>query len=159
MDSSHETIDVRQDGRRVFVTLDRPEVLNAQNEAFLRDFLDVTAGLAGRDDFDAVAVRSSCDHWGAGLDLKAAAEGWRLTAKTVEWWETALRHLETIKQLVVALIDGYCLGGGLQLALACDLRSEIADTDNRDYRRGLIARRDRLRALLDQVGGPVVRTP
>ena len=40
-----------------------------------------------------------------------------------------------------------------------DLRSEIADTDNRDYRRGLIARRDRLRALLDQVGGPVIRTP
>jgi hypothetical protein len=29
MSSSHETIDVRQDGRRVFVTLDRPEVLNA----------------------------------------------------------------------------------------------------------------------------------
>src|SRR5205085_10320894 len=45
MDSSHETIDVRQSGRHVFVTLDRPEVLNAQNEAFLRDFLDVTAGL------------------------------------------------------------------------------------------------------------------
>ena len=122
MSGSHETIDVTQRGRRVFVTLDRPEVLNAQNEAFLRDFLDVTAGLVGRDDFDAVAVRSSGDHWGAGLDLKAAAEGWRLTAKTTEWWETALRHFETIPQLVVALIDGYCLGGGLQLALACDLR-------------------------------------
>ena len=122
MSCSHETIDVRQDGRRVFLTLDRPEVLNAQNEAFLRELLDVTSSLLGRDDFDAVALRSSCDHWGAGLDLKAVAEGWRLTAKTTEWWETALRHLETVPQLVVALIDGFCLGGGLQLALACDLR-------------------------------------
>jgi enoyl-CoA hydratase/carnithine racemase len=119
---SYETLDVHQDGRRVFLTLDRPEVLNAQNEAFLRELLDVTAGLVDRRDFDAVALRSSCDHWGAGLDFKAVAGGWRLTPTTTEWWETALRHFETIPQLVVALIDGYCLGGGLQLALACDLR-------------------------------------
>ena len=93
----------QQVGRRVFVTLDRPEVLNAQNETFLRELLDVTTGLVDRDDFDAVAIRSSCDHWGSGLDLKAVAAGWRLTAASSEWWETALHHLETIKQLVVAL--------------------------------------------------------
>jgi enoyl-CoA hydratase/carnithine racemase len=62
-------MDVRQDGRHVSVTLDRPDVLNAQNEAFLRDFLEVTSALAGRDDFDVVAVRSSTEHFGAGLDL------------------------------------------------------------------------------------------
>ncbi|HKY78212.1 MAG TPA: enoyl-CoA hydratase/isomerase family protein [Acidimicrobiia bacterium] len=122
MRSSHETMDVHQEGRRLYLTLDRPEVLNAQNEPFLRDFLEVTSELKDRDDFDVVAVCSSSDHFGAGLDLKAAADGWRLNTTTVEWWEVALHHLETIKQLVVALIDGFCLGGGLQLALACDLR-------------------------------------
>jgi len=38
-----------------------------------------------------------------------------------------------------------------------DLSLEIADTDNAEFRRGLVARRDRLRALLDQVGGPLAR--
>jgi hypothetical protein len=36
-----------------------------------------------------------------------------------------------------------------------DLSPEIADTDNPDYRRELIARRDRLRGLLDRFGGPL----
>jgi predicted RNA binding protein with dsRBD fold (UPF0201 family) len=39
-----------------------------------------------------------------------------------------------------------------------DLSLEIADTDNAEFRRGLQARRDRLQALLDQVGGPLART-
>jgi enoyl-CoA hydratase/carnithine racemase len=47
------------------VTLDRPEALNAQNEAFLREFLEVTSGLTDRDDFDVVTIRSSSDHFGA----------------------------------------------------------------------------------------------
>jgi len=39
-----------------------------------------------------------------------------------------------------------------------DLSLEIADTDNAEFRRGLQARRDRLQALLDRVGGPLART-
>ncbi len=42
MSAAFETMDVRQDGRRIVITLDRPKTLNAQNEAFLREFLEVT---------------------------------------------------------------------------------------------------------------------
>ena len=41
---SHETADVRQEGRRVFVTLCRPEIHNAQNAALMRDLLAITEG-------------------------------------------------------------------------------------------------------------------
>jgi enoyl-CoA hydratase len=37
-------------------------------------------------------------------------------------WETALRKLETLDAVVIAAIHSHCIGGGLQIALACDLR-------------------------------------
>jgi enoyl-CoA hydratase/carnithine racemase len=119
---SHETVDVRQDGRRVFITLCRPEIHNAQNDALIADLLDVTTGLRNRDDFDAVALQSSSDHWCTGLDMKAHSEGWRPDREFAIAWDTAIANLQKLDQIVVGLIDGYCLGGGIQLALACDLR-------------------------------------
>ena len=75
MSSSHETMDVHQEGRRIIVTLDRPKALNAQNEAFLRDLLDVTSGLVDRDDFDAVGSRRAegvlaPSQWEEGLRIR-----------------------------------------------------------------------------------------
>ncbi|WP_051580165.1 enoyl-CoA hydratase/isomerase family protein [Pseudonocardia acaciae] len=120
---SHQTLDVRQEGRRVFLTLCRPEVHNAQNEALINDLHDATNGLRDRDDFDAVAIGSLGDHWCTGLDMKAAQQhGWRPSRESAERWDTAIANLQAIDQVVVGLIDGYCLGGGIQLAMACDLR-------------------------------------
>jgi enoyl-CoA hydratase/carnithine racemase len=119
---SHETADVRQEGRRVFITLCRPEVNNAQNTALMNDLLDITEGLRDRDDFDAVAIRSSSDHWCTGLDMKEFAARGGVDPGSAERWDTMLANLRALDQLVVGLIDGYCLGGGVQLAAACDIR-------------------------------------
>jgi enoyl-CoA hydratase/carnithine racemase len=119
---SHETADVRQDGRRVFITLCRPEIHNAQNAALMRDLLDITEGLRDRDDFDAVAIRSSGEHWCTGLDMKELGARGSLDPTSAECWDSMLANLRSLDQVVVALIDGYCLGGGVQLAIACDIR-------------------------------------
>jgi enoyl-CoA hydratase/carnithine racemase len=119
---SHETVDVSQEGRRVFVTLCRPEIHNAQNTALIRDLLEIVEQLQGRDDFDAVALRSSSEHWCTGLDMKEARIGWRPDLTDARRWEQVLAGLRSLDQVVVGLIDGYCLGGGVQLATGCDLR-------------------------------------
>jgi len=119
---SHETADVRQEGRRVFVTLCRPEIHNAQNAALVRDLLDITEGLRNRDDFDAVAIESFGDHWCTGLDMKEHAVRGHPDARMVEGWDRMLANLRSLDQVVVGLIDGYCLGGGVQLAVGCDIR-------------------------------------
>ena len=119
---SHETADVRQEGRRVFITLCRPEIDNAQNVALMKDLLDITEGLRDRDDFDAVAIRSSSDHWCTGLDMKEFNARGGADPASAERWDTMLANLHSLDQLVVGLIDGYCLGGGVQLAAACDIR-------------------------------------
>jgi enoyl-CoA hydratase/carnithine racemase len=119
---SHETVDLCQDGRRVVITLCRPEIHNAQNGALIDDLFDVTGGLRDRDDFDVVVLRSSGEHWCTGLDMKAHRDGWRPDRVSAQKWDTAIANLQALEQIVVGLVDGYCLGGGVQLALGCDLR-------------------------------------
>jgi len=119
---SHETVDLRQDGRRVVITLCRPEIHNAQNGALIDDLFDVTGGLRDRDDFDVVVLRSSGEHWCTGLDMKAHRDGWRPDRAAAAKWDAAIANLQALDQIVVGLVDGYCLGGGVQLAMGCDLR-------------------------------------
>lgn len=123
-----KTLKVTQTDRDVFIDLDRPRALNAINDDFFRDMLSATSGLVGRTDFDIVTIRSTSASWCAGLDMKAAVDGWTLNLENMARWEESLYNLETLTQTVVALINGYCIGGGLQLALACDVRMASEST-------------------------------
>ncbi len=124
--TTDKTVLYRRDGRIARVTLNRPEVLNAENMAFLRDLTEAIHTL--RDDQEArVAIvtgagRAFC----AGVDLKALSGG-SLDGSfftDIEYlWET----LEKCDKAVICGIHGNCLGGGLQIALACDLRVAAED--------------------------------
>ena len=112
--------------RIAYITLNRPEVLNAFNRQMHQELRE--AWLAFREDDDVwVAVVSGAGDraFSAGADVKAMAEHPQESARRSFWesWsgENLQSGLEIWKPTVIA-IDGYCLGEGLTLALACDFR-------------------------------------
>lgn len=108
------------------ITLNRPEVLNAMDEAWV-DALDAsTEALVDDPSVDVIVVSGEGRAFCAGLDLgMLAARG--MPEGFYAKQERAFRRLELGEPLAIAALHGYCLGGGLQLAISCDLR--IASSD------------------------------
>ena len=107
------------------IVLNRPERLNAMNLAWVTDLAAAVTVLAA-DPPEIVVVRGEGRAFCSGMDLDMlAADG--MPERFYPLQEEAFRGLEELDRLVVAQIHGYCLGGGLQLALACDLRIASAD--------------------------------
>ena len=115
------TIRLVVEGAVARVTLDRPEVLNAGNEEWVRDLGEVVARIARAPDVRVVVLTGAGRAFSTGVDLDALASGSFGLADFVAW-EDAMVAIERMDRLFVAGINGYCLGGGLQLALVCDYR-------------------------------------
>ena len=106
------------------ITLNRPEALNAFNSAQLMAVTEVARGLRGRRDVRCVIVTGAGDRaFAAGADIKEMAnlspvEG--LAFGRLGHAMTAA--FELLPQPVIAAVNGFALGGGCELALACDIR-------------------------------------
>jgi enoyl-CoA hydratase len=121
-----ETMRCEVDGALARLRLNRPEVLNAANRAWVQDLVTATDYLAHGVETRVVLVSGEGRAFCSGLDTKELAHG-NLTVEWFETWERGVTALAELNAITIAAIQGYCLGGGLQLALACDLR--IASTD------------------------------
>jgi enoyl-CoA hydratase/carnithine racemase len=103
------------------LTLDRPEVLNAGDRAWVRDLTTAVARIAAASEVRVVVITGAGRAFCTGVDLGALARGEFEFADFVAW-EDAMIAIEAMPALFVAGINGHCLGGGLQLALVCDYR-------------------------------------
>lgn len=109
------------------VTLSRAPV-NAINRQWLDEFHAVLDALVRRSEVAVVVIRSSERVFSAGADLKlmrdcfATAEGSREMVETTRRMQRLNDRIERLPQVTLAVIGGTALGGGFELALACDLR-------------------------------------
>ena len=103
------------------VTLDRPERRNAVHYPAARELDAVSQLLADDLDVRLVAIQGAGPSFCSGIDLTELAEG-EIPFEYYRVWERALRRFETMDALVLSLVHGHAAGGGLQLALASDVR-------------------------------------
>ena len=114
------------DGPVARVTLNRPEVLNAGDPAWVAELGDVIARVGARRDLRLAVITGAGRAFCTGVDLKALAAG-AMTLPHFVAWEDAMTAIERMPLPFIAAINGHCLGGGLQLALVCDYRLAAAD--------------------------------
>lgn len=112
------------EGRVATVTLDRPEALNAFNTVVLRELLLELTALGHRGDVGAVILTGAGKKaFAAGADIAEMRDKSPDEARAfAELGQMVTTTIERIPQPVIAAVNGFALGGGCEMALACDIR-------------------------------------
>ena len=124
----YRTLKVETKGVVATVTLDRPDARNAMSAQLMREMIRCAQQLGTKRDLDTIIVRGSGKWFSAGADLKDAARWGNQSLPLDEQREVAklgfvmARAWEEVPQITLAAIEGYCIGGGLALAVALDWR-------------------------------------
>lgn len=117
-----EYVKAEHDGRVTVITIDRREKLNALNRQVLEELKQALLSLNG--DNRALVITGAGDRaFVSGADIQAMREMDPAGAKAfAELGHAAMTLLENHPAPVIAAINGYALGGGCEIALACDIR-------------------------------------
>ena len=122
--SSYEAIRYAAADHVATITLHRPDVHNAMNDVMRRELTRCFEGLLGDDDVKVVVVTGAGERaFSAGADIREFVEPlpavrFREQRRRVEFRQV----MDRCPQPIIAAINGFALGGGLELALACDIR-------------------------------------
>ncbi len=124
------------------ITINRPEALNAFNKEVVQEILNAIEDIKLDENIRVVVLTGAGEKaFSAGADIKAMIGMTALKARELSFMgERLCVALETLEKPVIAAINGYALGGGMEVAMACDLRiaSENARMGQTEINIGLI---------------------
>lgn len=121
MSATEQTILTSTQGRVGIITLNRPAQMNALNDALMSALGQALLAFDRDDNIGAIVITGNDKAFAAGADIAAMAD-W--TYQDVVRDQFVTRNWETIRQVrkpVIAAVAGFALGGGCELALACDI--------------------------------------
>jgi enoyl-CoA hydratase len=120
-----QTLIVERNGPVAVVTLNRPDVLNALNLQMLQELSDAVAAFDADDGLRAVILTGAgAKAFAAGADIAElnALGGARAGEEQARRGQALTVAFERLRVPVIAAVNGFALGGGCELAMACDIR-------------------------------------
>lgn len=142
MSTAYETVKVEREESVLWIVLNRPHRLNAFNEVLMEELSDVIDTAEKDQSIRCVVVTGEGDRaFSAGADLTMFPKATPVKAEEFSRsGQKLFGKIEEMSKPVIAAINGFALGGGLELALACDLRvaAEHAELGNTEILRGVI---------------------
>ena len=158
---SENTIQLAIDGAIARIVINRPENLNALNADVLQGLILAFDKITKTASVRVVTISGAGEKaFVAGADIAMMTQlGPRAIADYVELGQRAMRTIETAPQVVIAAVNGYALGGGLELALACDLivASDRAKIGQPEVNLGIIPGFGGTQRLLQRCGSGATR--
>ncbi|MGB9779881.1 short-chain-enoyl-CoA hydratase [Caldanaerobacter sp.] len=120
----YKNIDVKKEEGIATITISRPKALNALNTETLKELEKALKTLEEDEDAKVIVITGAGEKaFVAGADISEMKDMDSLKAKEfAEFGQRVFRKIELMKKPVIAAINGYALGGGCELALACDIR-------------------------------------
>jgi len=160
--SEYECFEVERDGHVATVVLNRPEKRNTMTMAFFREVRSIFESLDADESVRVVLIKARGKSFTAGLDLVEAASFWQEPSartrhdfrKMVMELQASFDAVERCRKPVLCAIHGHCIGGGVDLAVACDIRAASKDAvfSIRETRMAMVADLGTLQRIASIVG-------
>lgn len=121
--TSYETITVEKRGRVAVLTINRPDKLNALNSKVHSEGVAALDELKRDDEVRVVVITGAGERsFIAGADISEFQDKTPVTQRDTFTERSLFNSIDSFPKPVIAMVNGFCLGGGNELAMACDIR-------------------------------------
>jgi enoyl-CoA hydratase len=138
---AYETLIVEIEDYIALIRLNRPDALNALNAKMLTELAAVLQAADANDKVRCIIITGSEKAFAAGADIKEMAEQSFVDAYTANLFGGISDTMQEIRKPIIAAVSGYALGGGCELAMACDfiIAADTAKFGQPEINLGVIA--------------------